>query len=324
MGKTLVIVEHRDGEVKGPTYSAITFARAVCEKAGGTFDIAVIGSGVAGAGAKLTGYGAEKIHVADSAVFGGTAAQAWAYATAEIAKAIGATVVVAAATAGAKAFLPRAAVRLGAGVASDVVALGTKGALSFVRPMWAGNVYGEVEITTPVKVLTIRPTEFAPAATVGSNTPVVPFATTFAAADCKARLVEFKATVSARPDLAEAKVVVAGGRGLKGKENFKMLEELADLFGGAVGATRAAVDAEFIANDFQIGQTGKVVAPELYFAVGISGAIQHIAGMKASKVIVAINKDEEAPIFQVADYGLVGDLFKAVPEILEAVKAKRG
>lgn len=324
MAKTLVIVEHRDGDVKSPTFSAITFARQLKEKTGATYDLALIGKGVAGLGTKLAAYGAEKIHVVDAPYFSGASAQAYAFVASELAQKIGATMVVAAATTMTKGFFPRLAVRLKAGMASEVVGLGTHGALTFVRPMWAGNVYGEVEIATAVKVVTIRGTEFEPAAPVGSSTPVETATTAFDAGSTTEKLVEFRPTQSARPDLTEAKVVVAGGRGLKNSDNFKMLEDLADLFGGAVGATRAAVDAEYVPNDFQIGQTGKVVAPELYFAFGISGAIQHLAGMKNSKVIVAVNKDEEAPIFQVADYGLVGDLFKAVPELIERVKARKG
>jgi electron transfer flavoprotein alpha subunit len=191
----------------------------------------------------------------------------------------------------------------------------------FRRPMWAGNVVAEVELATPVKAFTVRPTEFPAAGAAAAPGEVKPVAVTVDAAGLKTRFVEFQEVKSARPELTEARVVVAGGRGTKG--DFKEVEALADLLGAAVGASRAAVDAGWVPNDWQIGQTGKVVAPELYVAAGISGAIQHLAGMKGSKVIVAVNKDPEAPIFQVADYGIVGDLFKVLPELAARIKASR-
>ncbi|MCA9519624.1 MAG: electron transfer flavoprotein subunit alpha/FixB family protein, partial [Myxococcales bacterium] len=194
--------------------------------------------------------------------------------------------------------------------------------LLYKRPMWAGNIIGTVQITTPVQVVSVRPSAFdeAPA---GAQSSVEVFALG-AELPGGAEFVKMEASGGERPDLQEADVVVSGGRGLKSRENFKIVEDLADAFGGAVGASRAAVDSGYAPNDWQIGQTGKVVAPGLYIAVAISGAIQHLAGMKNSKVIVAINKDEEAPIFQVADYGLVADAFKAVPELTEKIKALKG
>jgi len=206
-------------------------------------------------------------------------------------------------------------------MASDVVGIG-EGAQTFIRPSWAGNVLEEVQIQTAVQVVSVRPTDFDRAEPAGAS-PVEAFTSAWDGSAMKQRFVGFNATVSSRPDISEASVVIAGGRGLKSKENFKLVDDLADLLGGAVGATRAAVDAEYIENDYQIGQTGKVCAPDLYIGVGISGAIQHLAGMKNSKVIVAINKDEEAPVFSVADYGLVADAFKAVPEFIELVKKGR-
>jgi len=186
--------------------------------------------------------------------------------------------------------------------------------------MWAGNVLAEVEVATPVKVFTVRPTEF-PASAPDASGSVVEAAVSVDAGALQTRHVSFEEVKSARPELTEARAIVSGGRGTKG--DFKPVEALADALGAAVGATRAAVDAGWVPNDLQVGQTGKVVAPELYVAAGISGAIQHLAGMKGSKVIVAINKDAEAPIFQVADYGLVGDLFKVLPELTAKVKASR-
>jgi electron transfer flavoprotein alpha subunit len=186
--------------------------------------------------------------------------------------------------------------------------------------MWAGNVIAEVELATAVKAFTIRPTEFAPAQKAAGGSAAA-LAVTVDAAAARVRFVEFQEVKSERPELTEARVVVSGGRGTKG--DFKEVEALADDLGAAVGASRAAVDAGWVPNDWQVGQTGKVVAPDLYIAAGISGAIQHIAGMKGAKVIVAINKDPEAPIFQIADYGLVADLFKAIPELREKVKASK-
>jgi electron transfer flavoprotein alpha subunit len=219
-----------------------------------------------------------------------------------------------AATAYGKDIAPRVAGRLGAGVASDILAVVS--ANQFKRAMWAGNAIATVEVTTPVKVISVRATEFPPAAKAGSAGTVQPLSVQ--APTPKTKFVEFNEVKSARPELTEASVVVSGGRGTKG--DFKPIEALADVLNAAVGASRAVVDAGWQPNDLQVGQTGKVVAPKLYIAAGISGAIQHLAGMKGSKTIVAVNKDPEAPIFQVADYGLVGDLFKALPELTDEVK----
>jgi electron transfer flavoprotein alpha subunit len=207
-------------------------------------------------------------------------------------------------------------------MASDVIAVAADGGeLTYTRPMYAGNVNGAVQIATDIEVVTVRATEFDPCEPAAEASPVekVGLAAPSAALS-RLHFAGIEKSVSERPDLAEATVVVSGGRGLKAKENFKIVEELADLLGGAVGATRAAVDAGFIHNDFQVGQTGKIVAPDLYIALGLSGALQHVAGMKSAKTIVAVNKDEEAEIFQIADYGIVADLFKVVPELIEEIK----
>jgi electron transfer flavoprotein alpha subunit len=206
-------------------------------------------------------------------------------------------------------------------MATEVLGFGGEGAeVTFRRPMWAGNVLAEVEIATAVKVFTVRATEFPAAAKEGKGA-VTAASVAVDPAALRTRYAGFKEVKSARPELTEARVVVAGGRGTKG--DFKPIEALADELNAAVGASRAAVDAGWVPNDWQVGQTGKVVAPELYVAAGISGAIQHLAGMKSSKVIVAVNKDPDAPIFQLADYGLVADLFKALPELVGKVKGSR-
>jgi electron transfer flavoprotein alpha subunit len=226
--------------------------------------------------------------------------------------------VVAAATAVGKDLLPRVAARIGAGMASEITAI--VDASTFKRPMYAGNAIATVKIESTPRVVSVRTTAFD-AAAKGTAGAVEKLGITPDSNNTKMQFVEFAETKSDRPVLTEARIVCSGGRGLKNGENFTIyLEPLCDALGAAMGASRAAVDAGFVPNDLQVGQTGKVVAPQLYIAVGISGAIQHLAGMKDSKVIVAINKDEEAPIFQISDYGLVADLFKAVPELTEEVK----
>ena len=246
-------------------------------------------------------------------------ADAHAQALATLAKKANAEFVLATATAIGKDLLPRLAARLDAPMASEISAIGDDHTV--VRPTYAGNVMATVEFDGPIKVLTVRGTAFDAAKPGDAAAPVEKDNAEIDAGALKMEFVSFNPTKSDRPQLTEARIIVSGGRGLKSGENFKtVLEPLVDEMGAAMGASRAAVDAGFVPNDLQVGQTGKVVAPELYIAVGISGAIQHLAGMKDSKVIVAINKDEEAPIFNVADYGLVADLFKAVPEMAEEIK----
>ncbi len=246
-------------------------------------------------------------------------ADAHAQALAALVKSTGAEYILATATAMGKDLMPRVAARLGAPMASEIVAINDDGTVT--RPMYAGNVLATIEMDGPVKVVTVRATAFDAAKPGDSDGPVEKVNAEIDGASARMQFVAFNQTKSDRPQLTEARIVVSGGRGLKSGENFKtVLEPLVDEMGAAMGASRAAVDAGFVPNDLQVGQTGKVVAPELYVAVGISGAIQHLAGMKDSKVIVAINKDEEAPIFNVADYGLVADLFKAVPEMVQEVK----
>jgi electron transfer flavoprotein alpha subunit len=316
----LIVAEQAQGHLRKATLQALASGKEIARRTGGKVHVALLGKGVAALGEELAAYGAD-VHVADAPALEHPLAEAYTPLLADLAKATGSTYVGAAATAFGKDLLPRVASRLGAGMATEVLSFGGEGAsVTFRRPMWAGNVLAEVEIATPVKVFTVRATEFAPAAKEGKGT-VSPVAANVDAAALKTRYVGFKEVKSARPELTEARVVVSGGRGTKG--DFKPVEALADELGAAMGATRAAVDAGWVPNDLQVGQTGKVVAPELYVAAGISGAIQHLAGMKGSKVIVAVNKDAEAPIFAIADYGLVGDLFKVLPELTAKVKASK-
>ena len=320
MAGILVVAEQHKGKLRKATLNALGAALALGQRTGGAVTALVLGKGVEPVAKELAGFGAAKVLFADHAGLENPLAEPYGKVIADAAKAVGADYVVAAATNQGKDILPRTAARLGAGLASDVVAFAGEGAnVQFKRPMWAGNAIATVEVATAVKVVTVRPTEF-PEASAGAASAVEAFAAD--PGTPKTKFLTFEEVQSERPELTEAAVVVSGGRGTKG--DFDPIFALADSLGGAVGASRAVVDAGWQPNDLQIGQTGKVVAPKLYFAVGISGAIQHLAGMKGSKTIVAINKDPDAPIFQVADYGLVADLFKAVPELVEEIKKVRG
>jgi electron transfer flavoprotein alpha subunit len=312
MGAILLVAEQAHGHLKKATLNALSAAQQLAKASGELVQGIVVGAGAQQSAQELAAYGIT-VHAVEAG-FEHALAETHGAAVAEAAKKLGATDVVVAATAYGKDIAPRVAVRLSAGIASDVLAVVS--ANQFKRAMWAGNAIATVEVTTPVKVITVRATEFAAAQKAGSAGAVQALAV--AAPAARTKFVEFSEVKSTRPELTEASIVVSGGRGTKG--DFKPIEQLADALGAAVGASRAVVDAGWQPNDLQVGQTGKVVAPKLYIAAGISGAIQHLAGMKGSKTIVAINKDPEAPIFQVADYGLVADLFKALPELSDEVK----
>jgi electron transfer flavoprotein alpha subunit len=319
MPNVLVVAEQFEGTLRKSSLPAVKAGRELAQKIGGKLHVLLLGKGIAGAATELAAYGGDQVYAADDAALEHYLAEPYSQVASAAAKAVDAGYVVAAATAVGKDFLPRVAARLGAGMASEVLAfLGDGPNVIFRRPMWAGAVIAEAAISTPVKVLTVRGTEFGTPEKAAAPAPVAAFPVQIDQGAIKTKFVEFKQVKSARPELTEAKIIVAGGRGTKG--DFKPVEALADSLGAAVGASRAACDAGWVPNDWQVGQTGKTVAPQLYIAAGISGAIQHLAGMKNSKVIVAINKDAEAPIFQVADYGLVGDLFKVLPELQAALK----
>lgn len=320
MGNILVVAELFESNVRKSTLAAVTFAKDAAEALDGTFSILALGSGIDDAVSDLAKYGAETIYKADGDSLKSYICEVYAPTISKVAEDNDFEIVVAPASNFGKDLMPRVAQRLSAGMASDISGFETDdGALVYKRPMFAGNVIGFMKVETDVAVVTVRQTEFDAAAPTGGESSIEDVDVEDSSVDGK-ELVDFEKVVSARPDLNEARVVVSGGRGLKSAENFKMLEELTDVLGGALGATRAAVDAGFCPNDLQVGQTGKIVAPDLYIAVGLSGALQHLAGMKGSRVIVAINKDEEAPIFSVADFGLVADLFNVVPEMLEDLK----
>ncbi len=310
----LVLADHDASGLKPATLHAV----AAASKLGGPVDILVAGTGTAAAAAAAAKIaGVAKVLQADDASLANGLAENLAPLIVKLAA--GRTHVVSAATAQGKNTLPRVAALLDVAQISDIV--GVVDANTFVRPIYAGNALATVRSKDAVKVLTVRTTAFPPAAEGGSAAIE---AVTGAGDSGLSKFVGAELTKSERPELTAARIVVSGGRGLASGDNFKTyIEPLADKLGAAVGASRAAVDAGYAPNDYQVGQTGKVVAPDLYVAVGISGAIQHLAGMSASKTIVAINKDEEAPIFQVADYGLVGDLFKLAPELTAALPAKK-
>ena len=307
----LVLAEHDHQSVRKATLNTVAAAR----KLGGDVHVLVAGhnaGGAAKAAAQIAGV-AKVLH-ADAAHLGEFLAENVAALVVGLAK--GYTHVLAPATSTGKDVMPRAAALLDVQQISEIVSI--ESADTFVRPIYAGNALATVKSSDAIKVITVRITGFDAAAASGGNAPVESVAAP--ADNGLAAFVGREVQKSERPELTSARIVVSGGRGMGSGENFKLLEPLADKLNAAMGASRAAVDAGFVPNDWQVGQTGKIVAPELYIAVGISGAIQHLAGMKDSRVIVAINKDEEAPIFQVADYGIVGDLFKVVPELVQALK----
>ena len=309
---TLVLAEHDDASLKSATLHAITAARRL----GDPVDVLLLATAQdadALAHALAAVPGVARVLVSEAAWFARpTAENAAATALAVIAQR-GYDHVVAAATSFGKNVMPRIAAKLDVAQVSDVTAIETPD--TFVRPIYAGNAFMTVRSSDAVKVVTVRATAFDAAPASGGHAAIERVA---AAGEIgAAKVVAQELTKTARPKLASARIVVSGGRGMASGENFKLLEALADKLGAAIGASRAAVDAGFVPNDYQVGQTGKIVAPDLYVAVGISGAIQHLAGMKDSKVIVAINKDPDAPIFQIADYGLVGNLFEIVPALTE-------
>ncbi len=308
----LVVADHDNQAVKSATLHTVTAAVEVAKAAGGEVHMLVAGASCgAAAEAAATIAGIAKVLVADD--------PAYAHGLAEnvapllVGLAPNYSHVLAPTTTFGKNLMPRVAALLDVMQISDISAVVS--ADTFVRPIYAGNALATVQSRDAIKIITVRGTAFAPAEATGGSAPIETMAATGAAG--LSEFVRAELSKSERPELTSARVIISGGRGMQSGDNFHLLEKVADKLGAAVGASRAAVDAGFVPNDYQVGQTGKIVAPELYVAVGISGAIQHLAGMKDSKVIVAINKDDEAPIFQIADYGIVGDLFKILPELDE-------
>ena len=308
--KTLIVAEHDNQTLKAATLNAV----AAAQQLGGDIDVLVVGSGCqAAADAAAAVPGVASVLLADNAAYENQLAENVSLAVADVAA--GYDAILAAATANGKNVMPRVAALLDVAQISDITAV--IDADTFERPIYAGNVIATVKSSDAKKVITVRTTAFDAVPAEGGNASIQAVDGTHDAG--VSSFIGEEVAVSDRPELTSASVVISGGRGMQNGDNFSMLEGIADKLNAAIGASRAAVDAGFVPNDYQVGQTGKIVAPDLYIAVGISGAIQHLAGMKDSKVIVAINKDEDAPIFQVADYGLVADLFAALPELEAAL-----
>jgi electron transfer flavoprotein alpha subunit len=320
MADTIVLIERDRQQVKRPSLHAITLARQL----GADYALLVLGTRLDDIAASLTGYGASAVIVADDPLLGEPLADRYAAVIAQVAEKNGARNIVGSSSTFSKDILPRVAALLDVPMVTDVLALEeVDGATAYRRPVNAGSMLAVVKLEGDVRVLTARATAFE-APEIGDRIcPIERFTVDPASLPNGMEFVSREERVSDRPDLAEARVVVSGGRPLKDRETFeRLIGGLADSLGAAVGATRAAVDSGMVPNDYQIGQTGKVVAPELYIAVGVSGAIQHLAGIKDSRIIVAINKDPDAPIFQMATYGLVGDLHQIVPQLIELVRTE--
>jgi electron transfer flavoprotein alpha subunit len=317
----LVIAELANGQLKSATGAAAGFARKVCE-AGGAFDILLLGSGICAAAEAAAHFGAASVLVADDPALNQPTADKYAHVIDEVVRQRGATMVVAAASTFSKDILPRAAALLDAGMLSDVVGAQPEGDdFIFRRVMFAGNVIATVKLAGPVKFLTVRAAAFGAPEKSAAPSPVTAVPVNAGALPQLINFIAREEKAGGRPDPTEARIVVSGGRALKSAEDFeRLVGGVADTLGAAVGSSRALVDAGITPNTLQVGQTGKIVAPDLYLALGISGAIQHLAGMKDSKVIVAINKDPDAPIFEVADYGLVADVYQVVPELITKLK----
>jgi electron transfer flavoprotein alpha subunit len=311
----LVVAEHDNRVLKPATLNALAAAKEI---AGEDVDVLVAGNDCRAAAESAAQVpGIKRVLLADDAAYAHGLAENVAPLLVKLAE--GYTHLLAPATTAGKNLMPRVAALLDVMQISDISAVISPD--TFVRPIYAGNALQTVQSKDPIKVITVRGTAFPPGAATGGSAPIETVVPTEAAG--LSEFVRAELSKSERPELTSARIVISGGRGMQSGDNFHLLETVADKLGAAVGASRAAVDAGFVPNDYQVGQTGKIVAPELYIAVGISGAIQHLAGMKDSKVIVAINKDEEAPIFQVADYGLVGDLFKILPELAAELERRQ-
>ncbi len=315
--KILVILEHRNGQIKKATFESARFASDLAGKLNSEAEGIIIGAEISGLDT-IAGLGLTKITHIKNQSLDNYSSSAYAKIAAEFAKSSGSTIVVTSNTALGKDLAPRLAVKLDAGIIVDAVDIKIdNGEIILTRPVYAGKAFVDVKFNTSNKVITIRPNVFAPGESDGSNVEIE--VRDVDDVDLSEKVTEIKRS-KGKLDVAEADIIVSGGRGMKGPENFHLIEELAEVLGAATGASRAVVDAGWRPHSEQVGQTGKTVSPNLYIAVGISGAIQHLAGMRSSKYIVAINKDKEAPIFQVADYGIAGDAFEVLPRLIEELK----
>lgn len=320
----IVFAEQREGRFKQSAFEVVRAGRTLADQLGGECGAIVVGADVGLIGGQLGGYGASRVIVVDDARLKQYSTTAYAKAIASVVRKEGSTVVLLPASSMGKDLAPRVAVRLDAGLAQDCIGLIVdNGELVATRPVFAGKALIDLKITSDIKVYTLRPNVFSAGASSGESAPVENAAVDFIDADFSSAVKEVQIS-EGRPDVTEANIIVSGGRGMKGPEHFHLIEKLADVLHGAVGASRAVVDAKWRPHDEQIGQTGKTVSPSLYIACGISGAIQHIAGMSSSKYIVAINKDKDAPIFQIADYGIVADALEILPALTEELQKKIG
>ena len=321
--KILAFAEQRENKFRKSSFETVQMARKIADEMKAEFLALVVGSGVEGIAAELGSYGAAKVAVVDDISLAQHSNTAYAKVVADVVKAVVADMVFLPASQMGKDIAPRIAVKLGAGLASDCVALKVDGTdIIATRPIYAGKALLDVKVTTPVKMFTLRPNVFTATPSQGSAA-LEKVAATLQPEDLRTVVKNVKVSTG-RPDVTEADIIVSGGRGLKGPENWHLIENLADVLHAAVGASRAVVDAGWRPHDEQVGQTGKTVAPSLYIACAISGAVQHLAGMSSSKYIVAINKDKDAPIFQIADYGIVGDVFEILPELTSELKKVLG
>lgn len=321
MSSLLIFAEHRNGKIKKASFEAITKGGSLAKELNLSASVVLLGSGLSSLTSDAASYGVTSVITVDDAKLSNYSNSAYAKAIIEIAKSKDAKVVVFSATAMGKELAPYISAKLGASYAADAIDVSVSGSsINVVRPIYSGKANAAINLTRDVKVISLRPNVF-PAQSVPASASVENVSVSFADTDFKTKVVDI-VTGSGKLDVAEADIVVSGGRGLRAAENFNLIEDLATVLGGAVGASRAAVDAGWRSHADQVGQTGKVVSPKLYIAAGISGAIQHIAGMNSSKIIVAINKDKDAPIFQIADYGIVGDLFEVVPAMTAELKKR--
>lgn len=320
----LVFAEQRDNKYKKSSYEAVKAAKGIADQLGAECVALVVGSGVEGIASILGGYGASRVVVVDDSRLAQHSNTAFSKVIAEVAVKEGSQHVFLPASQMGKDLAPRVAVRLKAGVAADCVALRVEaGDIVATRPVYAGKALLDVRVKTTTRVFTLRPNVFTAGAAQNSTPKVEMVSITLEAKDFGSVVKEVR-VATGRPDVTEADIIVSGGRGMKGPENFHLIESLADVLGAGVGASRAVVDAGWRPHDEQVGQTGKTVSPTMYVACGISGAVQHLAGMSSSKYIVAVNKDKDAPIFQVADYGIAGDVFEILPELTTQLKATLG
>jgi electron transfer flavoprotein alpha subunit len=320
MAIILCFAEQKDGKLRRASLETVSEARRLAGPLGASVAAVLVGPGASALADELAAYGADKVHVFEDAAFGSYATEAYARAFAQVIAETKPAVVLVPFTALGKDLAPRVAAKVGAGLASDCVALEVKdGKLVGRRPVYAGKTYATVGWAGEPQMATLRPNVFALGQPDVSRKAEVTKATCDASA--RAKVVSLSATAQGKVQLTEAQIIVSGGRGLKGPEHFHLVEELADAMGAAVGASRAVVDAGWVDHALQVGQTGKTVSPSLYVACAISGAIQHLAGMSSSKYIVAINKDPEAPMFKVASYGILGDVFEVLPKLTAAAKA---